>query len=81
VRENLSSYDEDPGWYEPPPGTLASLAPAEMLRQSGIDADASTAPRAPAAVMRSWEQAKPDNRGSPTERSQEHGSQPGLHSH
>jgi hypothetical protein len=24
VRENLASYDEDPGWYEHPPGTLAS---------------------------------------------------------
>ena len=24
VRENLRSYDEDPGWYEHPPGTLAS---------------------------------------------------------
>jgi hypothetical protein len=25
VRENLTSYD-DPGWYDNPPGTLASLA-------------------------------------------------------
>ena len=24
VRENLRSYDEDPGWYEHPPGTVAS---------------------------------------------------------
>jgi hypothetical protein len=24
VRENLRSYDEDPGWYEHPPGTIAS---------------------------------------------------------
>jgi manganese oxidase len=31
VRENLASYD-DPGWYEPPAGTLAELARAEDLR-------------------------------------------------
>jgi hypothetical protein len=24
IRENLRSYDEDPGWYEYPPGTVAS---------------------------------------------------------
>jgi hypothetical protein len=24
IREELASYDEDPGWYEHPPGTLAS---------------------------------------------------------
>jgi hypothetical protein len=24
IRENLRSYDEDPGWYEHPAGTLAS---------------------------------------------------------
>lgn len=77
VRENLSSYDEDPGWYEPPPGTLASLAPAEMLRQSGIAADAGSAPRAPAAAMRSWEQAKPNRRQSPADMPQEHGGQRG----
>jgi manganese oxidase len=31
VRENLTNYD-DPGWYENPPGTLASLASNEELR-------------------------------------------------
>jgi FtsP/CotA-like multicopper oxidase with cupredoxin domain len=31
VRENLTSYD-DPGWYENPPGTLASLASNEELQ-------------------------------------------------
>jgi manganese oxidase len=25
IRENLASYDEDPGWYEHPSGTVASL--------------------------------------------------------
>ena len=35
VRENLTSYD-DPGWYENPPGTLASLASnAELQRDLG----------------------------------------------
>ena len=35
VRKNLTSYD-DPGWYENPPGTLASLASnAELQRDLG----------------------------------------------
>jgi FtsP/CotA-like multicopper oxidase with cupredoxin domain len=32
VRENLTSYD-DPGWYETPPGTLASLASNDELER------------------------------------------------
>jgi manganese oxidase len=32
VRENLTSYD-DPGWYENPPGTLASLASNDELQR------------------------------------------------
>jgi hypothetical protein len=32
VRENLTSYD-DPGWYENPPGTLASLANNDELQR------------------------------------------------
>ena len=32
VRENLTSYD-DPGWYENPPGTLASVATIDELRR------------------------------------------------
>jgi hypothetical protein len=36
VRENLTSYD-DPGWYENPPGTLASLASNdESQRDLGV---------------------------------------------
>jgi manganese oxidase len=31
VRENLTSYD-DPGWYEPPAGTLAELASEEDIK-------------------------------------------------
>ena len=36
VRDNLASYD-DPGWYQHPPGTVADLASAEMLRRDGIE--------------------------------------------
>src|SRR3984885_9980314 len=32
VRENLTSYD-DPGWYDAPPGTLASLASNDELQR------------------------------------------------
>jgi FtsP/CotA-like multicopper oxidase with cupredoxin domain len=37
VRENLTNY-EDPGWYEYPDGTVASLASADELRRDGIRA-------------------------------------------
>jgi FtsP/CotA-like multicopper oxidase with cupredoxin domain len=41
VRENLKSYDADPGWYENPPGTEASLASNdEMQRDLGQIPDA-----------------------------------------
>lgn len=36
VREGLTSY-EDPGWYEHPEGTVASLASREQLQRDGID--------------------------------------------
>jgi manganese oxidase len=32
VRENLTSYD-DPGWYDNPPGTLATLASNDELQR------------------------------------------------
>ncbi|MEO7934408.1 MAG: copper oxidase [Chthoniobacterales bacterium] len=35
VRENLTSYD-DPGWYENPPGTEATVAAAADLQRDGI---------------------------------------------
>ena len=51
VREQLpKGYDQDPGWYDNPPGTLASLAPAEVLRRNGIAADGSSAPKPPPGV-------------------------------
>jgi len=36
VRDRLASYD-DPGWYENPPGSLATLARATDLARDGID--------------------------------------------
>ena len=37
VRDRLKSYDEDPGWYEHPQGTVALKATDEELRRDGID--------------------------------------------
>ena len=39
VREGITSY-EDPGWYQHPEGTVASLADADALRRDGIEATA-----------------------------------------
>lgn len=50
VRENLANYDADPGWYQPPPGTLALPATTEAMKQNGITTDGSTAPRPPSGV-------------------------------
>lgn len=36
VRDNLASYDEDPGWYQHPKGTVSYKASAEQLRRDGI---------------------------------------------
>jgi hypothetical protein len=33
VRDHLESYDQDPGWYEAPPGTRADTASAEELQR------------------------------------------------
>ena len=37
VRAELPADGSDPGWYPSPPGTLASLAPAEDLKRDGIE--------------------------------------------
>jgi hypothetical protein len=37
VRDKLKNYDEDPGWYQHPPGTVALKASEEELRRDGID--------------------------------------------
>ncbi len=36
VRDTLKGY-ADPGWYENPPGTLATVATADNLKRDGID--------------------------------------------
>lgn len=36
VRESLTSYDADPGWYKNPAGTVASIASAADLTKDGI---------------------------------------------
>lgn len=36
VRENLSSYDTDPGWYPHPKGTIAERATPAELQRDGI---------------------------------------------
>ena len=37
VRDNLPSYDEDPGWYQHPTGTVALKASGDELRRDGIE--------------------------------------------
>lgn len=37
VRDRLKSYDEDPGWYQHPPGTVALKANEEDLMRDGIN--------------------------------------------
>ncbi|HXG53465.1 MAG TPA: copper oxidase [candidate division Zixibacteria bacterium] len=43
VRDQLKSYDEDPGWYKHPPGTVALKASDAELRRDGIDVNERTA--------------------------------------
>jgi hypothetical protein len=56
VRDRLASYDQDPGWYQHPPGTVALKASAADLARDGIDVHAPTpravASAAPAAARR-----------------------------
>jgi hypothetical protein len=40
VRDRLASYDQDPGWYQHPSGTVALKASAEDLARDGIDVNA-----------------------------------------
>jgi manganese oxidase len=39
VRDRLKSYDEDPGWYDHPAGTVAMKASEADLARDGIDAN------------------------------------------
>lgn len=43
VRSELKNYDEDPGWYKHPAGTVALKAGDEELRRDGIDVSNLTA--------------------------------------
>ena len=43
VRDQLKSYDEDPGWYKHPPGTVAMKASDADLARDGIDVKKLTA--------------------------------------
>jgi hypothetical protein len=47
VRDQLRNYDEDPGWYKHPPGTVALKATEEELRRDGIEVAQRTSPLAP----------------------------------
>jgi len=78
VRENLASYDQVPGWYADPPGTLASLAPADVLRRNGIAGDGKTAPKPPSGVNQAPPQAKP-TRGHAPQRERPGGNGHGGH--
>jgi manganese oxidase len=77
VRENLLSY-EDPGWYEPPPGTLAALASAEALRANGIAPDGASAPKPPPGINAAPPQAKP-TRGQAPQGQKGHDGQDAAH--
>jgi hypothetical protein len=54
VRDQVQNYEQDPGWYQHPPGTVALKASAAELARDGIDVNVSTAravanaPNAPA---------------------------------
>lgn len=66
VRETLpEGYDVDPGWYKDRPGELASIAPAEVLRQNGIAADGSNAPKPPFPPTNPYIETKPTRGTSP----------------
>jgi hypothetical protein len=47
VRDHLESYDKDPGWYEHPPGTVASRASASELARDEVDVNERTSASAP----------------------------------
>jgi hypothetical protein len=49
VRDRLTSYDQDPGWYQHAPGTVALKASDADLARDGINVNEPTSePRAPA---------------------------------
>jgi hypothetical protein len=44
VRDKLQNYEQDPGWYQHPPGTVALPASAADLARDGINVNAPTVP-------------------------------------
>jgi len=46
VREGITSY-EDPGWYQHPEGTVATVASGDQLSRDGIDVDLSPSKQKP----------------------------------
>jgi hypothetical protein len=67
VRESITDYETDPGWYNPPEGTLAAPASDDAMQASGIDSRGDHAPRPPAGWTGSWRPAppKPGSGGAP----------------
>jgi FtsP/CotA-like multicopper oxidase with cupredoxin domain len=51
VRDDLKGYDEDPGWYSHPPGTVALKATDADLARHGINPDEPSAAGSPSAPM------------------------------
>jgi hypothetical protein len=45
VRDELKSYDEDPGWYQHPAGTVAVKASEAELARDGVDVNEPSVPR------------------------------------
>jgi hypothetical protein len=45
VRDELKGYDEDPGWYRHPPGTVALKASDAELARDGINVNEPSAGR------------------------------------
>jgi FtsP/CotA-like multicopper oxidase with cupredoxin domain len=79
VREGLTDYAADPGWYRNPKGTQARPASDETLTRSRAAADGSTAPRAPESAKKPWEQAKPDEGPAAPAPTPTHGHEHGGH--
>ncbi len=59
VRESLSNYDDDPGWYSAPGEAPADVASQGALEKNGVAPDGSSAPRAPVAALKSWQLPRP----------------------
>jgi hypothetical protein len=65
IRDNLRSYDEDPGWYEHPPGTVASPVGARAATAAPTGPAARhTSVETPAASARSFTAVKANSCGS-----------------